>query len=140
MASQLFYTLEACLQNATERQTALAASVAHLFKSSLVPTSSSTKAELTAAECDWTGYATKALAAWLGPILAPGSGYEIIMPLVLWDTGAADPAVGNDVGGAWIEDAAGKVRMVAVFDTPMPMQVAHDGIPLSLIDFFPTGV
>lgn len=139
MATQVFYTLEACKQCATERQTAYAASVLHLFKAALVPTSSTTKAEFTADECDFDDYVTKALAAWNAPILAPGSGYEIVSPLVQWAC-AADQVVSNDVGGCWMEDAGGIVRMCVVFDTPLPMALADQGIPLSLVDFFPTGV
>lgn len=139
VASTLFYTLEACHQQAIERQTAYANSVAHLFKVPLVPTTSTTKAELTAAEADFDDYATKTFVAWNAPILAPGSGFEIVSPLVQW-TCAADQVVGNDIGGGWMEDAGGVVRMVWVYDTPLPMQLAFQGIPLSLIDFFPTGV
>ena len=139
MATQIFYTLESCRKSATERQTAYAASVLHLFKAPFVPTSSTTKAELTAEECDFDDYTTKALAAWNAPILAPGSGYEIVSPLVQWIC-TGDQAVPNDVGGVWMEDAGGIVRMVVVFDTPVPMALNDQGIPFNLVDFFPTGV
>ena len=138
MSTQVFYTLEACLQNATERRTVYAASVLKLFISSLVPTSSTPKSALTAAEATFTTYVAKTLATWFAPIYAPGSGYMIVSPLVQWDTGATDPVIGNDIGGAWLEDAAGVVRMVVIFDTPAPMQIANQGIPLNLADFFPT--
>ena len=139
MATQIFYTLEACRKCATERKTAYANSVLHLFKSSLIPTSSTVKAAFTADECDFDDYVTKTLVAWNDPILAPGSGYEIVSPLVQW-TCAADQVVANDVGGVWMEDAGGVVRMCVIFDTPLPMALADQGIPFNLVDFFPTGV
>lgn len=138
MATTYQYTLEACLQNATERQTAYAASVLHLFQSSLTPTTSTTKAEFTAAEATFDDYVTKALATWFAPILAPLSGYQIVSPLVQWAC-AADQVTPNDIGGAWMEDAATKVRMMAVFDTILPMAFAGNGIDLFMVDFFPTG-
>lgn len=139
MPTQVFYTLQACKKQAAERQTAYANSVLHLFQSSLVPTSSTTKVELTAAEADFDDYVTKTLAAWFDPILAPVSGYMIVSPEVQWSC-AADQVVGNVIGGAWVEDAGGVVRMVVIFPVPVPMELADQGIPLNLADFFPTGV
>lgn len=139
MASTVFYTLEACHKQATERQTAYANSVAHLYQTPLVPTTGTTKAELTAGEATFTDYTTKTFTAWNAPILAPGSGFEIVSPLVQW-TCAADQVVSNDIAGGWMEDSTGVVRMVWVYDIPLPMHLAFQGIPLSLIDFFPTGV
>lgn len=139
MATQVFYTLQSCKAQATERQTEYANSVLHLFQSSLVPTTSTTKVELTAAEADFDDYVTKTLVAWFAPILAPGSGYMIVSPEVQW-TCAADQVTGNVIGGAWLEDAGGDVRMVVIFADPVPMELADQGIPLNLADFFPTGV
>lgn len=138
MATTYQYTLEACLQNATERQTVYAASVAHLYQSSLAPTTATTKAAFTAAEATFDDYVTKAMAAWFAPILAPLSGYQIVSPLMQWAC-AADQVTPNDIGGAWFEDAATNVRMMAVFDTVLPMALAGQGIDLFFIDFFPAG-
>ncbi len=63
----------------------------------------------------------------------------ILSPLVLFEVGATDPVVGNTIGFFWVEDADGVVRMVGIFDTALPMQMAGQGIPLSLVDLFPTG-
>ena len=139
MPQQQFYTLEACKAQATERQTEYALSVVHLCKSSYTPTGSSTKTDLTANEADYDSYASITLTAWDGPILAPGTGYMILSPNALFEVGASDPVVGNTIGSFWVEDAGGVVRMVGIFETPLPMQLAGQGIPLSLVDIFPTG-
>lgn len=137
MASTVFYTLESCLKQAQERQTVYALSVLHLFQSSIVPTSSSTKAALTSAEADYDDYVTKTLTAWFAPIYAPTSGFMIVSPEVQW-TCVADQVLSNDIGGCWLEDAAGTVRMVVVFESPVPMAIANQGFPLNLADYFPT--
>jgi len=139
MAQQQFYTLQACQIQASERKTAYVDTVVHLFKSTLVPTSSTTKTELTAAEADYDDYAAITMAAWTGPILAPGSGYMILSPAVLFEVGVTDPVVPNVIGGFWIEDDNGVVRMVGIFADPLPMQLAGQGIPLNFVDLFPTG-
>ena len=139
MPNQVWTPLAGCQVAAAERQTAYAASVIRLFKDSLVPTPSTTKAELEAAEADYDAYASETITAWNNPILAPGSGYEILSPLVLFEVGAVDPVVGNDIGGFWLEDASGDVRMVGTFDPSLPMQFAGQGIPLTILDIFPTG-
>jgi len=132
--------LSACQKQATERQTAYISSVVSLFQSSIGPISPSvTKAILEAAEADYDDYAPITITAWEGPILAPGSGYEIIAPLVLFEVGAVDPATPNSIGGFWLEDAAGVVRLVGIFDPALPMQTAGQGIPLNILDLFPTG-
>lgn len=136
-----FYTLEATLQNATEKQTALALSKVRLFKSSLTPTPSTTKADLVAAECDYDGYTAggEAITAFLDPLLDPAGGASITAPTVqfAWSHVATD--VGNLVGGAWLEDAAGKVRLVMPFAEDVPMEGPAQGFPLNLKIGEPTG-
>lgn len=121
-------------------QTALALSVLHLFKSSFVPDPSNILADYTAAEADYDAYAAKTLTAWNEPILAPGSGYMILSPLAQFDVGVTDPAVGNVIGGCYLVDAAGKLRLTVIFTQPIPMEMAGQGIPINLTMFFPTGV
>lgn len=133
------YSMTGALANAEERQTALAASVVSLFKSSLVPTPTTPKADFETAECNFDGYVTKTIAAWLGPVLAPGTGYQLVSPLLLWALGGTDPTTPNTVGGWWLEDAAGVVRMFGTFDPFLPMEIAYQSVPLFLYDLFPTG-
>jgi hypothetical protein len=134
-----FYPLSGCEAQAVERQTAYAASVVHLFKSSLLPTPSTLKADYTTNEANYDAYTAITIAAWDGSVLPPGSGFEILSPLVLFSVGPTDPVVTNDIGGFWLEDAGGIVRLVGKFDPILPMHLAFQAIPLNLLDLFPTG-
>ncbi len=130
----VFYPNVACLQMATELKAVLAASKMRLFQSTFVPSVSSTKADCEAAECDFTGYPAGGIAitAWSAAILDPAGGAGIESGLVqfVWATGSPD--VGNLVGGWFLEDSTGKLRAIGVFDVPVPMQAAGQGIPLSV--------
>lgn len=134
-----FYPLAGCLKNAQERKTALALSVLHLFKSDLVIDPSTPLSAYTAEEADYDDYAAITLTAWNNPILAPGSGYMIESPYAQFEVGLTDPVVGNLIGGCYVVDVGGVLRMAVAFDSPIPMQLAGQGIPLQLIDLFPTG-
>lgn len=139
MATQTFYTMEAALLQAQERRTAYAAGTINLFQSSLVPDPTTLKAAFAAAVATYTTYAAVAVANFNTPILAETSGYLIASPSAQFNTGTTDPATTNIIGGAVYYDAAAKVRMVTIFDPPIPMQVANQGFEFSFVDFFPTG-
>lgn len=130
-----FTPLIGCHQDATERRTALAASVVHLFQSSFTPTPSNVLADYTAAEADYTGYAVADIATWYAPILAPGTGFELDAPSVSFQVGSTDPTVGNVIGGCYLVDSAGNLRQTVIFTQPIPMELAYQGmvIPLSLL-------
>lgn len=136
-----FETIAATVQDATERQTILALSKVRLFQSSLVPTPSTTKTELVAAEADYDDYPAggEGITAFLAPILNPAGGASISAPTVQFDVTSAAPAVTNLIGGAWLEDAAGLVRLVMPFAAPVPMEVQGQGFPLNITIGFPTG-
>lgn len=135
-----FFPLEGCLTTATAIRTALANSVLHLFKSDFVPEPSSPLADYTADEADYDGYAAITMATWNAPILAPGTGYMIGSPLVqfVWTHDTDD--VQNVIGGCYLVDSAGKIRLTVIFTAPIPMQQAGQGIPINLVWLFPTGV
>jgi hypothetical protein len=133
-----FVPLSGCQRDALQMQTALANSVISLFKSSLAPTPSTSKAEYEAMEADYDDYAPITMSTWHDPILAPGSGYMIGSPLVQFEVGDTDPTTPNLIGGCWVEDATGHVRLAVIFTAPVPMQVAGQGIPINLIELFPT--
>lgn len=137
--AQQFNPLAGCLATATAMRTALAASILHLFKSGFSPTPSNVLADYTAQECDFDGYLAATIAAWNAPILAPDTGYMIGSPLVqfAWEHDTDD--VGNDVGGCYLVDSLGVLRLAIVFTQPIPMQVAGQGLPINLIMLFPTG-
>lgn len=132
MATNVWIPLQGTLQDATELQTAYAASTLHLAKSSLVPNGSTTLAEFTAAEADYDEYEALELTAWNDPILSPGAGYMITSPLVQFEVGAVDPVTPNVIGSWFLVDANDKLRMAGTFGEPIPMQVAGQGIPMSL--------
>lgn len=135
-----FYTNEATLTNAAEMQTALAASKVRLFKSTFVPTVSTVKADLTGAEAAFTGYPAggETITAFLDPVLDPAGGSSITAPTVQF--AVTGPVTATDiVGGFWLEDAAGKVRLVAQFAAPVPMEVVGQGFPLNIKIGEPTG-
>lgn len=138
MAANQWTPLQGCQKDADERQTVYVNSVMHLFKSSLTPTGSTTKAEFQAAEADYDDYAPITMAAWQEPILSPGSGYMIASPLVQFNVGVVDPVVGNVIGGWFMLDAAGTLRLAGTFENPIAMQLAGQGIPMNVYDLFPT--
>lgn len=135
-----FVPLSGCYQNALQQQTAFAASEVHLFQSSFVPTPSNILADYTAAEADYDTYVALEMTAWFDPILAPGTGYMIQSPEVQFSTGSTDPTTPNVIGGCYLLDTAGNLRFTVIFTAPVPMELAHQGIPLNFVWFFPTGV
>lgn len=120
-------------------QTALAGCSFKLFQASLVPTPSTPVADYDAAEANYDTYAAVTVAAWNDPALAEGSGFAIQSPLAVWNTGATDPVVPNMIGGLYVVDAGGALRGTLIFDTPIPMQLAYQNIPVSITLLFPTG-
>jgi len=135
-----FYTNAATLTMAAELQTVLALSKVRLFKSTFVPTVATTIAELEAEEVAFTGYPAggETITAWLDPILDPAGGASITAPTVQF--AVSGPVLATDiVGGFWIEDAAGDVRLVGQFAAPVPMEVVGQGFPLNIKIVEPTG-
>ncbi len=135
MADYQLYTNQAAITKATDIKAALALSKLRLFKSGFVPTRFTSRAQLEAQECDFDGYTPGGytLTAWTGPIQDPNGGAIITSPLVNPAYGpAGDPAVGNDVGGFWVDDADDNVRLVGIYGDARPMQVVGDGFPVVL--------
>ena len=137
MPDNQFYTVEAATTKAAAIKTALALSKLLLFKQGLNPTQFTTKAEFEAQECDFDGYTAGGyvLTAWTGPLNNPGGGAVITSPIVNSVYGpVGTPPVTNQVGGWFIEDATGNVRLVGTFDPPRPMIQVGDGIVLVVRD------
>jgi hypothetical protein len=135
MPDRQFYTKECAVAKAKDIQTALATSKLRLFKApDLVPTTFTTRAELEAAECDFSGYTAGGypLPVWTGPANNPGGGQALTSPLIHPAVdGAADPIIPNSVGGWWVEDKTAvspQVRVVGVFDPPRSMSTPGDMI------------
>lgn len=126
MADRTIYTNACALDEAAAIQADLAASKLRLFNETLVPTVVTTKAELIAAETTLTGYPAGgyALATWGDPLLVTGGGAVITSPLVPVAY-ASGPTV--TIGGGWVEDAAGNVRAVFIFDPVRTLAAVGDG-------------
>lgn len=133
-----FYPNSSAIDQAATMQTDLALSVVKLFKDGFAPNATTTVAELDAQEADYTTYAAKTITAWGDPILSSAGGAQITAPTVQF-TLAADPAVGNAIGGYWIEKAGGEVVLIRQFDTPVAMTAANQGITLTPTLIFPNG-
>lgn len=134
-----FYPLASCRIMAEEMQTALAASSARLFQSSLTPDPSTLLAAYTAAIATFSGYASKTI-DFNDPILAEGSGFMIQSEWIQW---AFDPTPGtptNEVKGVYLVDAGGDIRLTVIFDDLVPFQVDGQGLGINLTLVFLTGV
>jgi hypothetical protein len=121
-------------------QTAFAASELHLFQASFVPDPSNVLSDYTAAEADYDSYAAIEMTTWNTPILAPGTGFMIQSPEVQFAVGDTDPTTPNSIGGCYLVDATGHLRLTVIFTAPIPMQLAYQGIPINLVYLFPTGL
>lgn len=139
--SALWYPLSACKQNATERRTALAAGDVRLYKSSFLPTPSNVLADYIAAEADYDGYAPIAVANFLLPLLAPGSGWMINQPLVQFEYVDGVTHITNVIGGAFYVDAGAEIRQVLQLAPSeyISFEVDGDGWPITYALLFPTG-
>lgn len=126
MADRTIYTNEAALAEAATVQTDLALSLLRLFDNTLVPTVTTTKADMVAKETMLVGYPSGGypLTAWSDPQLVSAGGAVITSPLVPVNYASGDAV---SIGGGWIEDAGGNVRAVFVFDPPRTLAVVGDG-------------
>ena len=135
--STQFTPLVGCLEDATERQTALALSVLHLFKSTFNPDPSNVLADYTAQEADYDGYAAETLTAWNAPLLAPGTGYMISSPQVQFQYVDGVTHTTNTIGGCYLVDASGNLRQTIIFTSPIAFQADNQGTDVVLVILFP---
>jgi hypothetical protein len=119
-------------------QTELALSVVKLFKSGFVPDAATVVADLDDNEADYSDYAPQTITAWLEPGAAIGGGVQITAPTVQFlCTGSQ--AVGNTIGGYWIELAGGSVVLIRQFDEPVSMSADLQHIEITPTIVVPTG-
>lgn len=133
-----FFPNTFALSQAADLKTLLALSVIKLFQSGFVPTPDTLVAAYDAEEATYSTYAPETITAWLDPVAAIGGGWRITAPTEQFDL-AATPAVGNTIGGYWIESAAGDVVLVTIFDAPTPMSVAGNSIQCNPTIVVPNG-
>lgn len=131
-------SLTGAKDEATRAKTNLANSKLRLFKSGFNPTPQSLKADFEANECDFDGYAEKTITAWSDPVLA-GVGYAIYAPTQTFAWALAVDAVGNSVGGWWVELSGGTLYEYGTFDPPRPAQGPDQAVILTPTDVFPAG-
>lgn len=97
-----------------------------LYDGSVIPTAVTTKAQLEAAEVTFTGYPTGGypITAFTGPLFLPGGGAYITanMVVVIFTTG--EPAT---VGGWFLEDSTGAVRVIGVYNPQRQLAQVGDG-------------
>lgn len=127
MPDSQFYTKEAATAKAAATQTALAASKLRFTQSPFIPNQFSTKAEMVAAEANFSGYTAGgyAIATWAGPDNNSGGGSKITSPAIhaaIVDPDP-DPIVPNTLTGWWVETGTGVVRLSGTLD-PQPTLAA----------------
>lgn len=131
MPAIVIYTRQAANTKASAIKTALALSKLRLIQAILTPNVNTTKAAMVAAEADFSGYTAGGytLTAWVGPVNNVGSGAIITPPAIspVFVDPDPDPVVSNSIGGWWVEDAAGNVRLVGTFDAPIAMGQVGNG-------------
>lgn len=101
----------------------LANSVLHLFKAGEIsppPTITTPVGSFTAAECDFSGYASITIAA-VGDLALIGNAWSIVVN-ERFDPTPAGVTVGNQVGGWYWVTAAGKLIEYGVFEPTRPAQ------------------
>lgn len=136
MADRPLYTNEAAIAEAAviaanlyDTGPPLVQGAVRLFTDAIVPTVDTVKADLVAAETTLVGYPVGGylLTAMGPPIFAPGGGVVIQSQLisVVYASGAAQA-----IGGYWLEDAAGDVRQVFIYDPPRTLANVGDGFPI----------
>lgn len=130
MPDTKFYTKEAALKKSTVIATSLVTSKVRFFKSTFAPNDNTTKAQLVAQEIVADGYTPGgiALTPWTGGLSDPNGGALVTSPMITESFGpASDPPVTDSVGGYWIEDADGDVRLVGTYAEPRPLAAVGDG-------------
>ncbi len=141
-----FFPQEATRQLADELGTRLVNCQMMLFKSGFVPSTLTELADIEAQEADYTGYARVTIAAWGNPIDSDVGGAQITAPTVQFSL-AADPALGNTIGGyaLVVPAVVGPpalpefLLLIRQFDTPVPMLAAFDGLTVTPTIVQPNG-
>lgn len=119
-------------------RTRLAASKLRLFKNTgYMPNVSSTLAEMTAIEADFSGYPAggATLTAWLAPLLNPLGGASIESGLVQFQVvppTPPDPIVPNVIGGWFVVDSTGALITAGNFPNGVSMVADGMGIPMNV--------
>ncbi len=134
MADYTMDTRESAMKEATVLGNSIADSAAvpplvgvlRLFDTTLTPDVNTVKADMVAAETLLGGYPAGGytIANMADALVVDGGGAVTTTPMILI---AFTVAPGATIGGWWIEDDAGDVRKVGVFDPPRALNALGDG-------------
>lgn len=117
--------LETKMVEAVALQTALAASKLCLFKAGVIAlTAITTKELMDSEECDFDGYTPGGVTiAAFGEPFADENGESVLLVAPSKQFNYVDGVdhVSNEVGGAYLVDAGGKLRGVIEFDAPVTL-------------------
>lgn len=122
---------EAKLADAAAVRTALAECLLRLFKASdgeIVP--ATTAADMDAFEADFSGYTAGGveIATAGEPYVDEDGKVYITLPSVQFNHSGGGTPVVNEIGGAYVVDAAGKLRGAADFAAPVTMANASNSL------------
>lgn len=130
--------LEALFQEGVELKAALANCKLRMFKAGVGTINEMTNlAALNAVECDYSGYTAggvTVVAAGDPHIEEGGEAVLVTLPSSQFNfvTPEEDPPVTNTVGGAYVVDAAGKLRGAQKFDAPVNMASDLNSVVVSI--------
>lgn len=120
---------------AAQYQSYLAASKLRLFTAGYTPGPNDTITDLAGVEATYSGYTAGgiALTTWLAPALDPTGGASISSPQVQFAyVPPMSGPVSNSIGGWFLVDTTGNLIADGLFDSPLPMGIAGDAIPISV--------
>ncbi len=128
------YPKTGALKIAAALVTLLSTGSLKLFKNNLTLTPNTTKAELAAAEADFSGYAAEAITAPDDAYIDRSGGASVIVPTVefVFDGTDLSPTT-NLIYGWWLEDTDADLFTCGKFDEPIPMAAAGDALPLMVL-------
>jgi len=128
MPAVVLYPNSACLDEIELMRTDLVDCLVKLFTNDVSVTPSILLADLD--EADFSGYAEIEVAALLPAYLDPEGGASAQIATVQFNHSGGP--VANTIFGAWVETAAGDLRLVIKFEEGVPMQLLGDSIPLDI--------
>jgi hypothetical protein len=138
MNDQSYVALAGALVRAIAAQAALANCVMKLFQTGWNPQPQNTKADFASHEATYDGYSPATIATWGAPVLA-GVGYAIYAPTQTFRWTLDTDAIGNTIGGYWLEDASGNLLTYTVFGSSIPMTTAGQAVIKTPIEVFQAG-
>jgi hypothetical protein len=103
-----------------------------LFQSSFIPATNTTRAELDAAEADFSNYAAFSPVVWTGPFMDANNTAYILGGLIEFPAAAASPFVPNTIGGYYLFETTNLKGWERLTDpstglpTPIPIEDEND--------------